>query len=591
MTFLSPALLWTLAALAPLAAIYFLKVRPRKKPVTAFFLWQQIFTEKRSSALFKRLRDLWSLLLMALAFAVIALALAEPDLEGDERKDLLVIVDNSASMTAKDGASTRLQTAKDKARGLITALNGSQRAAVATLSDRLTMLAQPTRHRRSLLEAVDGIQPTPLPSRSMALPDVQSGQDGLKNTRVLFITDGCVDDPAKLAATEILKVGTGDTGNLGIVRADLRPLPGEGFRLGLFTVMQSTHKEPVSADLMLRHEDSGQLVKVIPQHVQPGLNPSSTLILEDAQPGKWSLTLDRPDGLDLDNRVWLQVPPRIPLPVAVLADNAFFLENVVRAFERSEQNLQLETDAAKARLSLTLSRSPASGSAVVFHPQGESPLWSDLGGEIVTPVPKVKIKDHALLRYLDAENMLFTGARQLKAPAGAVVLVADESGTPLIYLIRQGEASLCVVNLDPLAAQFYLSAWFPVMIHNAAAHLGGRDTPFPATLATGTSTVLPGLAEDGETKITSPAGTTNTLALPASLHLEETGFYQASNKDSSSTLAVSLVSPVESGAAAARLQDTTRPLARGQAPSYWLLVLGLVALATESALYHRRKVG
>lgn len=591
MTFLSPALLWTLAALAPLAAIYFLKVRPRKKPVTAFFLWQQIFTEKRSSALFKRLRDLWSLLLMALAFAVIALALAEPDLEGDERKDLLVIVDNSASMTAKDGASTRLQTAKDKARGLITALNGSQRAAVATLSDRLTMLAQPTRHRRSLLEAVDGIQPTSLPSRSMALPDVQSGQDGLKNTRVLFITDGCVDDPAKLAATEILKVGTGDAGNLGIVRADLRPLPGEGFRLGLFTVMQSTYKEPVSADLMLKHEDSGQLVKVIPQHVQPGLNPSSTLILEDAQPGKWSLTLDRPDGLDLDNRVWLQVPPRIPLPVAVLADNAFFLENVVRAFERSEQNLQLETDAAKARLSLTLSRSPASGSAVVFHPQGESPLWSDLGGEIATPVPKVKIKDHALLRYLDAENMLFTGARQLKAPAGAVVLVADESGTPLIYLIRLGEASLCVVNLDPLAAQFYLSAWFPVMIHNAAAHLGGRDTPFPATLATGTSTVLPGLAEDGETKITSPAGTTTTLALPASLHLEETGFYQASNKDSSSTLAVSLVSPVESGAAAAGLQDTTRPLARGQAPSYWLLVLGLVALATESALYHRRKVG
>ena len=33
MSLLAPAFLWTLAALAPLAAIYFLKVRPRKKPV------------------------------------------------------------------------------------------------------------------------------------------------------------------------------------------------------------------------------------------------------------------------------------------------------------------------------------------------------------------------------------------------------------------------------------------------------------------------------------------------------------------------------------------------------------------------------
>ena len=77
MTFLAPAFLWTLAALAPLAAIYFLKVRPRKKPVTAFFLWQKIFTEKKAYALFKRLRDVFSLLLMALAFAAISLKNAD----------------------------------------------------------------------------------------------------------------------------------------------------------------------------------------------------------------------------------------------------------------------------------------------------------------------------------------------------------------------------------------------------------------------------------------------------------------------------------------------------------------------------------
>ena len=78
MSFLQPGMLWSLAVLLPLAAIYFLKVRPRRRPTTAYFLWEKIFQEKRSSSLFQRLRDVMSLVLMALAAAGISLALAQP---------------------------------------------------------------------------------------------------------------------------------------------------------------------------------------------------------------------------------------------------------------------------------------------------------------------------------------------------------------------------------------------------------------------------------------------------------------------------------------------------------------------------------
>ncbi len=61
MNFTSPAFLWMLAGLAPLAAAYFLKVRPRRFPVNALFLWEKIFQEKKASSLFQRLRDLFSL--------------------------------------------------------------------------------------------------------------------------------------------------------------------------------------------------------------------------------------------------------------------------------------------------------------------------------------------------------------------------------------------------------------------------------------------------------------------------------------------------------------------------------------------------
>ena len=94
MTLLAPSMLWSLVVLVPLVAIYFLKVRPRRKPTTAYFLWEQIFKEKRSSSLFQSLRDVWSLVLMLLAAAAIALALARPEFS-EERRDLLIVIDTS----------------------------------------------------------------------------------------------------------------------------------------------------------------------------------------------------------------------------------------------------------------------------------------------------------------------------------------------------------------------------------------------------------------------------------------------------------------------------------------------------------------
>ncbi len=569
MTFLAPAFLWTLAALAPLAAIYFLKVRPRKKPVTAFFLWQKIFTEKKASALFKRLRDVFSLLLMALAFAAIAFALAEPDFAGDERKDLLIVVDHSASMSAKDGTTTRLEKAKQRARDLIAGMNGTQRAAVASFAEVTRMLEHPTRHRKALLEAVDSIQPTELPSRVEALRALQPGDEWMKDTRVLLITDGCLDAPDRLPNVEVLRI-TDTAKNIGIARADLRSVPGGPARLGLFILPVSSFTEPVKTDITLMHVDSNKLVKIIPVTLLPGENAAVTLTLDDAPTGRWKAMLGLDDALESDNSAHLYVPPRQPVPVGVLADDPFFFQNAVSAFERSDQLLSLAEDTKTAQLMLSKGKVPADISTVVFQPAGESTVWSKVGNEITAPVPKVLAKDHPLLRYLDAETMTFAGARQITAPTGAVVLVADESGPPLIYLMRQGAQTVCVVNLDPLAAQFYLSAWFPVLIHNAAAHLTHREDMPPATLPTGSSARVPGRADP------TPYGPMLT-----------SGFHEAD----SWTFATSLVSPEESLLKNDTLKESVKPIASGEAPSYWLLVLALGVLVGESILYDRRKVG
>ncbi|MEQ9380054.1 MAG: VWA domain-containing protein, partial [Pirellulales bacterium] len=124
MTFANPLMLLSLLGLLPLVVVYLLKVRPRRRKTTAYHLWEKILQDRRPNRLLYRLRDLWSLLLLALVFSAIALALAEPRWTDRERKDLLILIDNSASMQAVDGNTTRLERAKTRAADIVRALDG-----------------------------------------------------------------------------------------------------------------------------------------------------------------------------------------------------------------------------------------------------------------------------------------------------------------------------------------------------------------------------------------------------------------------------------------------------------------------------------
>ena len=108
MSFGFPAFFWAALALLPLAAVYFIRTRPRRQPVNAFFLWQQVFQQKAASSLFQKLRNLLSLLLVALAFLAAVFALTRPRFDDGNTPDLLVIIDRSASMQALENGKSRL---------------------------------------------------------------------------------------------------------------------------------------------------------------------------------------------------------------------------------------------------------------------------------------------------------------------------------------------------------------------------------------------------------------------------------------------------------------------------------------------------
>ena len=590
MTFLTPAFAWALLSLIPLAAIYFLKVRPRRKPTTAYFLWEKVFTEKRSSALFKRLRDLWSLLLMLLAFAAICTALMQPELEGDDRRDLLIVIDTSASMSVEGGGGKRFEEAVDRARAIVRALDGAQRASIATVADELTFVSHLTDSPRELMEALEQVRPTNLPLDRASLARLYETSDSkwAESYRILFLTDGSSDGGQVPSEIEIVKIGDAE-GNLGIAAADLQILPGEEPTLGLYIQVASSFREPQNADLILRLRGSPAIARLIPLTVAPGLNPPEVITIEGYEPGEYLVTLDVEDALEADNGASLVAHKPRPIPVSVDSRDRFFLENSVLAFTRSGGLLALVED--NAQLAIAKGAPADVAQALVFQPQGESKWWQSVGEELEGAVPRVLLEDHPVLRLLDASTIQYDGARKLEAPEGALVLVAADDDTPLIYVSHMGGQSAVVVNMDPAAAEFYFSAWFPVLVHGVATHLAGREDELLSVYPSGSESPIPGVAEEDVTAVTAPDGSKSEVIGKRYPVAGSLGFHEFDNKSGHWPIGVSLLARGESLIDNTEIADTAKPISTGWAPAYLLTVLALIVLVIESILYHRRKVG
>lgn len=642
MTFASPALLWSLLAILPLIGIYFLKVRPRPKPATAFFLWEKVFDQRRENRLWHRLRSLWSLLMMLAVFVAIAFALAEPRFGEADRQDLLILVDNSTSMQTDVGRSTRLGLAKAKARDLVRALDGVQRAAVASVGDQLNYHSYLTDNPRELIAAIDKIEPSFSTFRLESLPQssksdeeletendsneaelidepdsesevesnpIESTNASAKGTpkvlatavseknkwldlrRVILITDGVLAGKAVPDDIELVLLEHGKQPNVGITAADMQFMPGSLNRLSFYYQIASSGNENIEADFLVYHqpeEGPRRLSKVIPLNVAPGLNEPQVLTIEDAEPGRWIAELDLEDSLSADNTAWMIARRPPPVLIGVDADDRFFFENSVQAFTSGMGGLQLVYE--NPDLMLSKGNSKDAQRSIVFQPSGESDWWKDLGEEFEVGATKVLLPDHPIVRHIDPLSISFLGARNLSVPSGSQVLIESDNGVPLLYVSKSSGMSSVIVNLDPLATQFYFSAWFPALVYSSAQHLAGQDEPLESTYPSGNSI---GLSNATPTKreLLLPTGESEPLVASSSIQLDGPGFYKLKSGEESTLLASSLVSHEETIQNRDRDEAAPIALASGASPTAWLAMAAILIAIAESFLYHLRKVG
>src|SRR4051812_7445750 len=163
--FLSPltAILAALIAIPALLILYFLKLRRREIDIASTFLWKKAIQDLQVNAPFQKLRRNLLLLLQLLLLCLLLLALARPvmNLTPGAGKLTVLLIDRSASMSAKDAdGHSRLDEAKKRAKELVDTMNRGAYATVIAFDDGAEAVQKFTTDTVALRNAIDGIQPT-----------------------------------------------------------------------------------------------------------------------------------------------------------------------------------------------------------------------------------------------------------------------------------------------------------------------------------------------------------------------------------------------------------------------------------------------
>jgi len=161
MGFLAP---WFLAGALAVGLPVFVHLLRRQttepRPVSSLMFFER---GTQSSTRHRRLRYLLLFALRTLTVLLLALAFARPYFKHKmvlaSDKLLLVAVDDSFSMNAKDGASTKLDEAKKGALDVLAHKSAGQKAQVIELGGQMKLLTQPVSDAGQLRAAVEAIQP------------------------------------------------------------------------------------------------------------------------------------------------------------------------------------------------------------------------------------------------------------------------------------------------------------------------------------------------------------------------------------------------------------------------------------------------
>ena len=601
-------LAWALTALVPLL-LYLFRRKPRRVPVSSLLFFKSLAREHQESAWLRRLKRLLSLLLTLLVIvgAVGALARLVISPKAGEVRSVIVIVDRSASMGAKDArGTTRLTEAVARVRERLAGLPGAVPVMLIAFDRQTEIVVPRSFDRRAIERGLDDLIVRPMEGDATPALRLAGQLANLDSPAAIwFASDAeasATELPAKVAL-DSLAVPLAAPRNVGITGFDLRRLPLEFGRFEAFVQLHAAGPGPLETKLEVRLD--GTLTAVRELTLTPGKHENLLLPIDASSGRILSLrVITEGDQLAADDEVQARIPETRPLrivwitpqpdPFTQLALTAISHEGELNVFRAGPEAWPTKETVDVAIFQNWLPEEwPANVPVIAINPPGAlGPLTATrLPGNGV-PIENLRSprERHPLLHGVATARLILTQTSVLAPSAALETLWTGAAGPVLAAGEVRGQRVVMMGFMPEQSENLPLSASYPLLLGNAIQwavqtkneHLGVRCLhPGEAITTRGTTVEW---REGASAKLSKMPLRNGWLALDR-MGLWQTDAGEAGSCALLSTRETAL--PASNGGDARN--DGRSPWLRGDLawPLLWL-VLGV--LLAESWLFHRHAV-
>jgi len=619
MSFLAPLALISTLILGPIiVAMYLLKLRREERTVSSTFLWQRLTRDVEANAPWQRLRRNLLLLLQLLLLLLLALALARPFFRttGIAGRNLIVILDRSASMGATDVSPTRLEAAKRQAINLIDQLPDGGRATIIAAGGQMEVPAAATTDRRQLRDAITSIDlrnggGSDL-AQALTLAAALSSRDA--DSEVAIISDGNVKIPPEIkmpATVRYFAIGQRKD-NLAVSAMSLQPSAA-----GQTLFAQATNYGPTPVSRRMDIYLDGSLFSAYNLALDPGRDQSVVVeVPAQVRVAEVRLAPSPDDGLPLDDRAWAVSTIGEGTTVRIVGSGNRFLETGLGLLPSVKVTLVPSSTTTFTETTAQIPVTILDGVVPPTLPPGNlffiapprSTEFFSVTGQIDFPALRPAPGEEPLLHNVRLSDVSVLRSVKLVPGAWARVVVAGDGGSQLLAGERDGRR-VVVLAFDLHKSDLPLQIAFPLLLSNIIGYLAPGSGAEAAQLAPGQPIAMPVDASVNDVRVIRPDGA--TMAVPVQngqaiyADTDALGAYQVEQRQGERLLsrrryAVDLFAPDESKIApqaelnvpqVSGLQQATTSDQVGRQEFWrWLAALALIVLVIEWLIYQRNGI-
>lgn len=583
--------LWALSLLSIIPIVillYILKRKYKEKEISSSLLWKEAYKNTQANTPWEKLKVNIMMIIQIIIFLLLILSLMRPILNfaGKEYKNLIVVIDNTASMSAlyKDDKS-RLEEAKKISKEYIKSMNYETNNFIIKYDG------------NSKYETVNNINDIQQGYGSgdinEILPYIRSMGEGLGEYEVLVISDKKID----LTDVNGRYISLANSGENAAISNLSHKIIDD--KIEFIATITNTGEGDYNGDFSLYN--GLELLEVNSLELKQGESITLNYTLDyhnyDGEYIKGELS--KRDLIIADNVYYDVIKNEKSKRVLLITDKNVFLEKALNTIENIElykTNDVLNITDEKYDLyifdDVTPDSMPSSGNILFINPNSNEFFDVEDKSEVGEAVGE---KD-TLSKYTSNMKFIVSNYKNIEVPYYAKPLLTVNNDV-IGFLGENNERKIAALGFDIHNSDFALKKEFPLFIYELGEKMIESGLLYKHNYMCGEDLVIKFTPEVEKLQITSPSKKVNELLPGANYNnLNELGVYKVIEKQTAEenlkeTFSINFPSESESNVSsesvnqASNLENESKTLKRGLNLVPLLLLLALIGLITEYILY------